>query len=102
VSRKKTEPFEDALKKLEKIVEKLERGSLPLEEAMEAFAEGVRLVKYCNQKLDEAENRVQTLVKSGPEGWTTAAFETPPTTVEQNRTSREPERPAAGDGTALT
>lgn len=101
MSRKKTEPFEDALKKLEKIVEKLERGSLPLEEAMEAFAEGVRLVKYCNQKLDEAENRVQTLVKSGPEGWTTTAFETPPT-AEQNRTPREPERPAAGNDTDLT
>jgi exodeoxyribonuclease VII small subunit len=101
VSRKKTEPFEDALKKLEKIVEKLERGSLPLEEAMEAFAEGVRLVKHCNQKLDEAENRVQMLVKSGPEGWATTAFETPPAT-EQDRSSRQPERPAVGDDTEMT
>jgi exodeoxyribonuclease VII small subunit len=101
VSRKKTEPFEDALKKLEKIVEKLERGSLPLEEAMEAFAEGVRLVKYCSQKLDEAENRVQMLVKSGPEEWTTAAFEAPSAT-EQNRTSRAQEQPPASDDTEMT
>jgi len=75
VSRKKTEPFEESLKKLEKIVEKLERGSLPLEEAMEAFAEGVRLVNVCNQKLDEVENRVQMLVKDGPAGWSTSDFE---------------------------
>jgi exodeoxyribonuclease VII small subunit len=63
VTRKKPEPFEDALKKLEKIVDKLERGSLPLEEAMEAYTEGVRLVKYCNQKLDQAESTVQILAK---------------------------------------
>lgn len=88
MSRKKTEPFEEALKKLEKIVDKLERGSLPLEEAMEAFAEGVRLVKHCNQKLDEAENRVQMLVKDGTEGWTTTAFDTSPS-AEANRGIRE-------------
>jgi exodeoxyribonuclease VII small subunit len=75
VTRKKPEPFEDALKKLEKIVERLERGSLPLEEAMEAFTEGVRLVKVCNQKLDEAENSVQMLVKNGPGSWLTTPFE---------------------------
>jgi exodeoxyribonuclease VII small subunit len=76
VTRKKPEPFEDALKNLEKIVERLERGNLPLEEAMEAFAEGVRLVKYCNQKLDEAENTVQVLMKSEAGEWITTPFET--------------------------
>ena len=40
MTKKKPEQFEDALKKLEKIVEKLEHGNLPLEEAMEAFTEG--------------------------------------------------------------
>jgi exodeoxyribonuclease VII small subunit len=75
VTRKKPEPFEDALRKLEKIVEKLERGSLPLEEAMEAFTEGVRLVKHCNQRLDEAENTVQMLVKNEPGSWLTTPFE---------------------------
>ncbi len=93
MSRKKTEPFEDALKKLEKIVEKLERGSLPLEEAMEAFAEGVRLVNYCSQKLDEAENRVQMLVKNGPVGWTTTTFDAPVQT-DQNPNSHDDNRTA--------
>jgi exodeoxyribonuclease VII small subunit len=78
VTRKKPEPFEDALKKLEKIVERLERGSLPLEEAMEAFTEGVRLVKYCNQKLDEAENTVQMLVKNEPGCLITTPFKPTP------------------------
>jgi exodeoxyribonuclease VII small subunit len=75
VTRKKPEPFEDALKNLEKIVERLERGNLPLQEAMEAFAEGVRLVKYCNQKLDEAENTVQVLIRNEAGGWITTPFE---------------------------
>ena len=75
MTKKKPEQFEDALKKLEKIVEKLEHGNLPLEEAMEAFTEGVQLVKYCNQKLDEAENKVQMLLKDEQGAWTTTAFE---------------------------
>jgi exodeoxyribonuclease VII small subunit len=75
VSKKKPEQFEDALKKLEKTVEKLEHGNLPLEEAMEAFTEGVQLVKYCNQKLDEAENKVQRLLKDEQGNWTTTSFE---------------------------
>jgi exodeoxyribonuclease VII small subunit len=75
VTKKKPEQFEDALKKLEKLVEKLEHGNLPLEEAMEAFTEGVQLVKYCNQKLDEAENKVQMLLKDEQGAWTTTAFE---------------------------
>ena len=75
MTKKKPEQFEDALKKLEKIVEKLEHGNLPLEEAMEAFTEGVQLVKYCNQKLDEAENKVQMLLKDEQGNWTTTAFE---------------------------
>jgi len=75
VTKKKPEQFEDALKKLEKIVEKLEHGNLPLEEAMEAFTEGVQLVKYCNQKLDEAESKVQMLLKDEQGAWATTAFE---------------------------
>jgi exodeoxyribonuclease VII small subunit len=93
VSRKKTEPFEESLKKLEKIVEKLERGSLPLEEAMEAFAEGVRLVNVCNQKLDEAENRVQVLMKDGTTGWTTTDYEVTPSAESNDPTGKKSDPP---------
>ena len=57
------ERFEDALNKLEKIVSKLEEGDIPLEESLKLFEEGIRLSKFCNQKLDEAERKVEILLK---------------------------------------
>ncbi|MCJ7642412.1 MAG: exodeoxyribonuclease VII small subunit [Desulfobacterales bacterium] len=57
------EKFEDALSKLEKIVGKLEEGDTSLEESLKLFEEGIRLSRLCNQKLDEAERKVQILVK---------------------------------------
>ncbi len=57
------EKFEDALSKLEKIVGKLEEGDISLEESLKLFEEGIRLSRLCNQKLDEAERKVQILVK---------------------------------------
>jgi exodeoxyribonuclease VII small subunit len=57
------EKFEEALNKLEKIVSKLEKGDIPLEESLKLFEEGIRLSRLCNQKLDEAEKRVEILLK---------------------------------------
>jgi len=57
------ERFEDALNKLEKIVSKLEDGEIPLEESLKLFEEGIRLSRLCNQKLEEAEKRVEILMK---------------------------------------
>jgi exodeoxyribonuclease VII small subunit len=57
------ERFEDALNKLEKIVSKLEDGEIPLEESLKLFEEGIRLSRLCNQKLEEAEKRVDILMK---------------------------------------
>ncbi len=57
------ERFEDALNKLEKIVSKLEDGDIPLEESLRLFEEGIRLSRFCNQKLDEAEKKVEILLK---------------------------------------
>jgi exodeoxyribonuclease VII small subunit len=75
MSKKKSEQFEDALKRLQTIVEKLERGDLPLEQAMESFTEGMQLVQLCHQKLEEAEKRVEVLVKDQQGVWTATAFE---------------------------
>lgn len=55
--------FEEALEELEKVVEQLESGDLSLEGSLAAFEEGVRLVKYCNQKLTEVERKIELLVK---------------------------------------
>ncbi len=57
------EKFEDALNKLEKVVSKLEDGDIPLEESLKLFEEGIKLSRFCNQKLDEAEKRVEILLK---------------------------------------
>lgn len=75
--KKKPDQFEDAIKKLQGIVEKLERGDLPLEEAMEGFTEGMQLAKFCHQKLEEAENKVQLLLKEQQKGCETAPFPDP-------------------------
>ena len=57
------EKFEEALNKLEKVVSRLEKGDIPLEESLKLFEEGVRLSRFCNQRLDEAERRVEILLK---------------------------------------
>jgi exodeoxyribonuclease VII small subunit len=57
------EKFEDALGKLEKIVSKMEEGDIALEESLRLFEEGIRLSRFCNQKLDEAEKKVEILLQ---------------------------------------
>lgn len=60
----KTPPFEEALKKLEGIVEAMESDDLPLETLLAKYEEGSRLVKVCQEKLAEAELKVQQLEKT--------------------------------------
>jgi len=55
--------FEAALKQLEDIVQRLERGELPLEESLKLYEEGIRLSRLCHTKLEEAERRIEVLVK---------------------------------------
>jgi exodeoxyribonuclease VII small subunit len=55
--------FEDALSRLESIVEELESGELSLEESLAAFEEGIRLSRICSKQLDEAERKVEILIK---------------------------------------
>jgi exodeoxyribonuclease VII small subunit len=57
-------PFEEALKKLEGVVEAMESGDLPLETLLAKYEEGVRLVKTCQEKLAEAELKIQQLEKN--------------------------------------
>lgn len=53
--------FETAIARLEVIVRALESGNAPLDESLSLFEEGVALVKFCNEKLDTAEQRVRML-----------------------------------------
>ena len=64
---KKTEAqsqnFEASLAALEKIVRELERGELPLEKSLELFERGVKLSRECQERLQEAERRIEVLLQ---------------------------------------
>lgn len=66
--------FEQALAALETQVQRLEGGDLPLEEALNAFEEGVRLTRQCQQSLDAAEQKVQLLLAKRDGSLDTEAF----------------------------
>lgn len=56
--------FENALARLETIVGELEKGELALEDAIGLFEEGVKISRFCSGKLDEAERKVEILLKN--------------------------------------
>lgn len=55
--------FEQAIKRLETLVEQMESGKLPLEELLNRYEEGVRLVKACTEKLSAAEKRIEIITR---------------------------------------
>ena len=55
--------FEQAIQRLEKIVADMEGAELPLEDVLKRYEEGTRLVRFCAQKLDEAEQKIEILQK---------------------------------------
>jgi len=57
--------FETGLQELEQIVKEMEGGDLPLERALELFEKGMRLSESCRKQLDEAETRIEMLVRKG-------------------------------------
>jgi exodeoxyribonuclease VII small subunit len=57
--------FEASLAELEKIVEQLENGELPLEESLKLFETGVKLSRECRERLSDAERRIEVLMKDG-------------------------------------
>ncbi len=56
--------YEDALKKLEKIVEDLEKGDLSLDDALKKYQEGIELSRICNQRLESAKKKIDLLSKN--------------------------------------
>ena len=59
--------FEESLEKLEEIVNKLENGDVPLDDAIEEFKKAMDLVKICNDKLNDAEESIAKIVKDNGE-----------------------------------
>jgi exodeoxyribonuclease VII small subunit len=67
-SRKSKGPdFEQALGELESVVDRLEHGELPLEEALKQFERGIELARACQSSLKQAEQRVEILLQKNPE-----------------------------------
>ena len=64
----KKDSFEQSLKRLEDIVEKLESGNIPLDEAIKLFEEGVKLSKKCSDKLSKVEEKIKVILGKDKEG----------------------------------
>ncbi|MFI5174793.1 MAG: exodeoxyribonuclease VII small subunit [Terriglobia bacterium] len=62
--KSRNQDFESAIKRLEEIVAQLESGDLQLEKSLELFEEGIKLSRFCHTKLDEAERKVEILMKN--------------------------------------
>ena len=62
MTRTRTNDFEKAFQQLEKIVQRLESEELPLDESLGLFEEGIRLSRFCNQKLEEVEKKIELIL----------------------------------------
>ena len=76
--------FEQALQLLEKIVQELESGDLPLAKAMSKFEEGIQLTRFCSQKLDETEQKINLLLQDQQGNVSSKPFETDDEVVNRN------------------
>jgi exodeoxyribonuclease VII small subunit len=74
-SRAKPNEFEKAFQDLEKIVQRLESEELPLDESLQLFEEGIRLSRFCNQKLEEVEKKIELILADAKGQPVTEPFE---------------------------
>jgi exodeoxyribonuclease VII small subunit len=93
--------FEDALKKLEKIVTDLENGDLPLDEALEKYEEGIKLSRACSKKLEVARKKVEILLKSEDGSFELKDFDEKAAEGEEEKPQGEQKRKKAKTGEDL-
>jgi exodeoxyribonuclease VII small subunit len=62
MARTRANEFEKSFQQLEKIVQRLESEELPLDESLQLFEEGIRLSRFCNQKLEEVEKKIELIL----------------------------------------
>ena len=92
--------FEQALKRLEELVRRLEQGNAPLEQSLTEYAEAVELLRICQGKLDDAQGRIEVLSGFDAEGEPIVRplSSEVPMTLEEKRTARSSRRSANADG----
>ena len=61
-ARPRSNEFEKAFQQLEKIVQRLESENLPLDESLQLFEEGIGLSRFCHQRLEEVEKKIETIL----------------------------------------
>lgn len=74
-SEKNPPSLESAMQRISEIVESMEEGSLPLEKLLESYEEGLGLVKSCQKKLNDAEQRIQLIARDTDGSTTVKPFE---------------------------
>ncbi len=75
MSNAKPKTFETSLEELERIVRELEQGELPLEKSLELFEQGVKLSRDCQERLNQAERRIEILMRDNQGRPTVKPFE---------------------------
>ncbi|HEY8185801.1 MAG TPA: exodeoxyribonuclease VII small subunit [Pyrinomonadaceae bacterium] len=81
--------FEASLEALEQIVRQLEGGDLPLEKSLELFEDGIRLSRQCQERLNQAERRIEILLRDNQGRPVVSAFEEANTMSENNTAGKD-------------
>jgi exodeoxyribonuclease VII small subunit len=85
--------FEDAMNRLEKIVEQMESGKLPLEDLIVRYEEGMKLVKTCQERLANAEQKIEIITRNSAGKAVVKEFEPTQEAGPPEKTAVEPESP---------
>lgn len=90
--------FEEAMERLEKITEELEQGNLSLDGALAKFEEGMKLIGFCEKRLDEVKKKIQVLIKEGEKfRLKEPAKERITGEREKSRKTESPKKPSSSD-----
>jgi exodeoxyribonuclease VII small subunit len=90
--KKNAQTFESALDRIEQIAAQMETGDLPLDDLVGAYEEGLRLIRFCSERLDVAEKRLQTITRDAagqPQGLADAPGEIPSSTPPETSATQE-------------
>jgi exodeoxyribonuclease VII small subunit len=88
-NEQQTRSFEASLEALEQIVHELERGDLPLEKSLELFEQGIRLSRECQERLSQAERRIEVLLRDNQGRPVVSAFENSKAVAEESSTGND-------------
>ena len=88
-NREQAKTFEASLEALERIVQELERGDLPLEKSLELFEQGIGLSRQCQERLSQAERRIEVLLRDNQGRPVVSAFEDAKMISKENGTEND-------------